>query len=327
MRPGPIGNTLAAGPALRALRLGWPDARVTILVERLGEETLRGCPYIDEFLIYEKNGEHSGAMGWLRTIREIRKREFTHVILSKRYFRMSFMGWLSGAPVRVGFKGYGYKLSEAVAWHPGRSVIDTNLDLVATLGITPAGRELEIWPGNDDKNRVSRFLEERGLIDHPMRVAVHVGGVTQAQIGWPIERYAELVVALEKQYSAKPIFIGSRIDIDNINQISSLAGRQFPETASEGMNIRATAHLISLCKFFIGADSGPSHLAHAVKTPGIIYYGPQDDWETNVMRWKPEGDLYIAAGPVADGSHPDVRVMLGHVSELIHRMHEAGRWN
>lgn len=327
IRPGPIGNTLAAVPALRALRKAWPEARVTLLVERLGEEALRGCPYVDEFLIYEKDGADSGPLGWLRAVWEIRKRELTHVVLSKRYFRMSFLAWLSGAPVRVGFAGYGYKISEAVNWQPNRPVIDTNLDLVAALGIPPAGRELEIWPDAGDKEQVAQFLREQGIMERQLCVAIHAGGVTRLRNGWPLERYAELAVAIEKQYAVQPIFVGARSDMENIKKIAVLTGKQYPNTASAGLNIRASAQLIGLCKFFIGADSGPSHIAQAVGTPGIIYYGPQEDRETNIKRWKPEGEMYIAAGPLKDGSHPDVRAMLGHVSELIHQMHQVGRWN
>lgn len=320
VRPGPIGNTLAVVPALRALRMWWVDARISALVEKIGRETLLGCPYIDEFIVYEKRGEHNGALGWLKIVRELRKRKFTHVILSKRFFRMSFIARFTGAPVRVGFAGYGHKLTVEVTWHPYRSVIDTNLDLVEALGIPPAGRHLEIWRTAEDEAQVKKFLEEKGIAGHPFKVAIHAGGITRKNVLLPPSHWAEIALALEEHYGALPIFVGGKGDLEVIDEITRASGKEYINAV--GLNIRATAYLISQCRFFMGNDSGPSHLAQAVNTPGIIYYGRAEDWEANIKRWKPEGESWIAVALADDGSHPAPRKFMLEVSELIHRISE-----
>lgn len=325
VRPGPIGNTLAVVPALRALRKAWREAKISVLVERSGRETLYGCPYIDEFIVYEKRGEHKGALGWLKIIRELRKREFTHVILSKRFFRMSFIARLTGAPVRVGFAGFGHKLTVEVTWDPYRSVIDTNLDLLEALGIPPAGRHLEIWRTPEDEAAVEKFLKEKGIAAHPFKVAIHAGGITRKKALLPASHWAQTALSLENHYGAVPVLVGGKDDSAVINEIKKISGKEYPD--SVGLNIRATAYLISRCRFFMGNDSGPSHLAQAVNTPGIIYYGPSEDQETNMKRWKPEGELWIAVTPEADGSHPEPRKMMSAVSELIHRISESEKVN
>lgn len=325
VRPGPIGNTLAVVPALRALRRAWQDAKISVLVENIGKETLLGCPYIDEFIVYEKKGEHKGALGWLKIVQELRKRKFTHVILSKRFFRMSFIARLTGAPVRVGFASYGHKLTVAVTWHPHRSVIDTNLDLVEALGIPPAGRHLEIWQTTSDEAQVKKFLEDKGIAEHPFKVAIHAGGITRKNALLPPSHWAEIAKTLEAHYGALPLFVGGTTDSEIIKEINTASGKEYPNAV--GLNVRATAHLISKCRFFMGNDSGPSHLAQAVGSAGIIYYGPSDDWEANIKRWKPDGELWIAVAPEADGSHPEPRKIMLAVSELIHRISESEKNN
>lgn len=314
-RTGAIGNALAAVPALRALKKAWPEAKVTLVTERASAEALAGCPYIDEFFIYEKRGADAGAKGWLRTLVELRKRRFTHAILSKRFLRMSLLARLAGAKVRVGFWGYGHGINKPVKWEPFRHVIKTNLDLLAALGIEPCGYELEIWPSEADKEEAERFLSEKGLSDHPCPVAIHIGGVSHRGYLWPVENYVELAAHLEETYSARAIFIGGPQDREELNRVRKLAGDKYP--ICEGLNIRASAHLISRCRFFVGSDSAPSHLANAVGTPEVIYYDPRPDRAECIARWGPLTGTCVIAEPLPDGSHPDVDKMMEYVGELI----------
>ncbi len=317
-RTGPIGNALAAVPALRALKRAWPEAKVTLVTERPSARALAGCPYVEEFLIYEKRGKNAGAKGWLRMLAELRKRKFTHAILSKRFLRMSLLARLAGAKVRVGFWGYGHAINKPVKWEPFRHVIMTNLDLVAALGIEPCGYEMEIWPSEADREEAERFLSEKGLSDHPCLVAIHPGGVTHKEFLWPTENYVGLGNRLEKTYSAQPVFVGGPPDRERFDEIRAFAGERFP--ICEDLNIRAMAHLISLCRFFIGSDSAPSHLANAVGTPEVIYYNPLSNREENMARWSPITGICVTAEPDPDGRHPDTDKMMEYVGELISKI-------
>jgi len=314
-RTGGIGNALAAVPALRALKRAWPEAGVTLVVERPSAEALAGCPYVDEFIIYEKRGADAGARGWLRILGRLRKRKFTHAILSKRFLRMSLLARLSGAKVRVGFWGYGHAINKPVKWEPFRHVIRTNLDLLAALGIEPCGYEMEIWPSESDRKDAESFLGARGLLDHPCLVAIHPGGVSHRGYLWPVENYVGLARRLEKTYSAQPIFIGGPADKEELDRIKELSGGKYP--ICDGLNIRAAAHLISKCRFFVGSDSAPSHLACAVGTPEVIYYDPRPDREECIARWAPLTGIHVIAGPLPGGRHPDVDKMMEFVGELI----------
>ena len=49
-RNGSIGNTLAAIPALRALRERFPQATLSVVVDYIGEELLKHCTWIDNMI-------------------------------------------------------------------------------------------------------------------------------------------------------------------------------------------------------------------------------------------------------------------------------------
>ena len=322
-RTGAIGNALAAVPALRALRKARPEAFIALILEPASSQALAGCPYVDEILVYDKRGADSGLDGWLRMAFQMRKRRFTHAILSKRFLRMSLLAFLSGASVRVGFEGFGFAINRAVKWNPKEHVVKTNLDLLAALGITPCGYDLEIWPTIEDKESAEQFLKDHNLLNHPFTVAIHPGGVSHHGYLWPIENFVKLAECLDDAYSAAPIFLGGPQDARELETVARLTGGKYP--ICDRLNIRAAAHLISRCRIFIGSDSAPSHLACAVGTPEIIYYDIRPDREECIARWFPLTGAAIAAGPVSPGKHITVTRMMEYVEELMEKIEKARR--
>lgn len=322
VRTGGIGNALAAVPALRALRRAWPEAFVAAIVDPASAGALRGCPYVDEFIVYDKRGKDSGSLGWLKILMELRKRKFTYAILSKRFLRMSLLARLSGASIRVGFWGYGHAITHPVKWDANRSVVLTNLDLLAALGIAPSGNEIEVWPSDEDKKHVDEFLEKNNLKNQKQIVAIHPGGISNRESLWPAENYAELAGMIEEAYNAVPLFIGGPADAEILSIIKGVAPDRFP--ICDKLTILGTAHLLSKCRFFVGSDSAPSHLANAAATPAVVYWGPKKDSDESFARWSPPTGLTIAAKPLPDGRHPNVRDMMQYVAELIEKMNARG---
>ena len=73
------------------------------MADPVTKELLKACPYIDEIISYDNKGPEKAGPGYGRFILNLRKRKFTHAIMFRRYTRSEIMGFLSGAPVRVGF--------------------------------------------------------------------------------------------------------------------------------------------------------------------------------------------------------------------------------
>jgi len=88
---------------------------------------------------------------------------------------------------------------------------------------------------------------------------------------WPAERYAEVVSSLEER-GIRPVLIGSSADSE-----SALAAIRGSDGSCIDLTGRAdwgrTAAVIEQCEGFLGADSGPAHLAMAVGTPAVVVKG------------------------------------------------------
>jgi ADP-heptose:LPS heptosyltransferase len=80
-RNGSIGNTLVAVPALRALRRRYPQARLTVVVDPVGDELLAHCPWIDARIVYDRRGRDRGLAAWLRLVGRLRAVHPRHAVL------------------------------------------------------------------------------------------------------------------------------------------------------------------------------------------------------------------------------------------------------
>lgn len=82
---------------------------------------------------------------------------------------------------------------------------------------------------------------------------------------WPADRWNQLIAWMAANYSYQIIEIGLKSNL-NIKEpvYRNLCGQ---------LSILETAEVIRRADFFIGLDSGPSHLANAVGTTGVILMG------------------------------------------------------
>jgi len=82
---------------------------------------------------------------------------------------------------------------------------------------------------------------------------------------WPADRWNQLIIWMAKNYSYQIVEIGLKSNLDVKEPVyRNLCGQ---------LSILETAEVIRRADFFIGLDSGPSHLANAVGTTGVILMG------------------------------------------------------
>lgn len=82
---------------------------------------------------------------------------------------------------------------------------------------------------------------------------------------WPAERWGQFVTWISENYSYKIVEIGLKSNLTTKDPAYiNLCGQ---------LSILETAEVIKRADFFIGLDSGPSHLANAVGTTGVILMG------------------------------------------------------
>jgi ADP-heptose:LPS heptosyltransferase len=130
---------------------------------------------------------------------------------------------------------------------------------------------LEVLP--EDRQAASRRLANHGL--ESQRFALLIPGSGSVHKNWPAPKFAQLASQLQARI---PVVIVLGPAEDHLQ-------RYFADCAVlTNLELGELAGIAAAALFFVGNDSGVSHLSAAVGTPGVTLFGPSDP-----DRWRPLG--------------------------------------
>lgn len=303
-----IGDMLVFVPALRFLRQALPDANITLLCKHQGGiEIIKNCPYYDDMIIVKNRSLKEK----LRLIGEFRKRKLDAFIISPQDLGRCPWGFMGGAKRIIGFPRVLYRgkwkkeklpflLSSKAQWDTEASETENCVNLVkyalTTMGITtdisPSLETEYSWFSPDTPAEVSKKF----AADTPYITAAPFS--KQENKNWPFEKINALLDELREKSGSEIVLIGGAGDVERCDLLAEKIGAGCRSLAGK-LSLDQSAWLISKSRLFFGPDSGPAHLATAVKTPAVVMYGPAD-----YKRWRtaapaaPREDLSGAEGDV-----------------------------
>ena len=245
-----MGDLLVSVPALRALRAAFPGARITLAAPAGLRELVQLTGAVDEVL-------PTGGLGELHWRHE-------------------------PPPVAVNLHGSGpQSIADLRATRPARLLTHAHHDYPAIDG--PRWRT--------DVHEVRRWCDLLGYYGIPAdprdlalarphvpspapgAVVLHPGAAYGAR-RWPVERYAKVAGALEKQ--------GHRVVVTGNAGERELAEAVGGEVLAGRTGVPELAALIADAALVLCGDTGVGHLATAYGTPSVLVFGPVPPW-----RWGP----------------------------------------
>ncbi|GIW06251.1 MAG: ADP-heptose--LPS heptosyltransferase [Dehalococcoidia bacterium] len=279
-----LGDVVLSLPAVRALRVAYPEAEITMLVRPAAADLARRCPAVDHVLVFDPDrlrpsGEPFAPATWralLATIRTIRRAQFDLAIGLFGVWA-SLFAIASAAPVRVGYRREGFPFAYTTAlggrrYRPVRHETDFCLRLArAAGGIVRPGHDLVAMP--EDRAGADRLLRAAGWDGRPL-VAVNAGSASGDAKRWTPDGWRELIGRLQAAGAAVAL-VGAPADRSLAERIASglspaplnLAGRtSIPELVG----------VLDRAALVISGDSGPLHLAAALGVPVVAIHGPSD---------------------------------------------------
>ena len=102
-----IGDLLLVTPVLRVLRNNYHAAHIALLADAKLADLVRLNPCIDEFIAWDKKGEHDRLGNYLQAVSDLRKKDFDIVINLHQNERASFAAAFSGGKKIVGYSTWG----------------------------------------------------------------------------------------------------------------------------------------------------------------------------------------------------------------------------
>lgn len=277
------GDVLLAGPAVRAVAAG--ARRVTVLCGSAGRAAAELLPGVDDIAVFDAPWVpfaappvERAAMHHLIEVLERLDVDEAAILTSFHQsplplallLRMAGVGRIAG--VSVDYPGSLLDVRHAVDDEVHE--VERSLSLVATLGH-------RLPPGDDGALAVRRPLPAWQPFDQPY-VVIHPGASVPARAWWP-ERAASLVDRLVTE--------GWHVAVTGApaerRLTAAVAGAQRAEVSDLG----GTTTLVGLAGVLEGAavvvsgNTGPAHLAAAVRTPVVSIFAPV----VPARRWHPWG--------------------------------------
>lgn len=274
-----VGDAIMALPALRAVRMRFPEAEITILAR----------PYVAFIYKNQRVCDNMMLVDYKRDmVSELREQKFDKALLLQNAFEAAWLAWRAGIPERVGYA------------RDGRSLLLTKAVPVPKPGEIPAHEQyyylellrranwLDSLPNEsfigldapeENRRRAAQFLCSNGVRPDSLRIAIGAGASYGSAKCWPPGRFAELANRLQAHSAVDIILFGTRAEEPVSSAIA--AGMHRPPIDFTGKTpIDDLPALLSQCHLFIGNDSGAMHVAAAVGLPVVAVFGPTDPFGT-----------------------------------------------
>lgn len=270
-----IGDVIFSTPFIKTVRDNYPDSHITCLLHPRCLEVLKGNARIDEIIIYDEEAAHKSLFGKLKLINILRKKKFDIAFMLHRSFTKALLVFFAGAKERIGYptKKRGILLTKTADLQD-RQVhkVEYFLDLARAYGMRVNDISYEFFIKDTDKQKIKKLLEESG-IDHKRPLVVLCPGGNWDPKRWPKDNFARLADMFIDRLGVDVVISGASKDIALADQIKSMMKNK-PAVLCGKTDINGLGALMETADLVVANDTGPMHIAVAMKANVIALFGP-----------------------------------------------------
>jgi ADP-heptose:LPS heptosyltransferase len=297
-----LGDVLLTIPAMRRLRELCPEARITALVGSWTKPLIEAEPCIDDVVTYDLFAA-SSSRNCRRLTADDEKdiealfagRHFDLAIDLRREADTREFLWHSRATHTVGYANRGENdwLTVAIPWDevhavqpPRRHVALDALRLVESLALASRADVITDYRlACPEDGGANRLLDERLPAEPGLLVGLHPGAGRAIKC-WPAERFARLVDRLIEELGATVVLFGTTDDTPHVEGVlCQVRRRDRLVSLAYELTLPRFMALLKRLDFFVGNDSGPTHMAAATGIPTLGVYAATID----ASQWAPLG--------------------------------------
>jgi heptosyltransferase-2 len=275
-----IGDGVMTLPALRALRKAMPETKISLLVKPWVSPLFEKDPNIDEIIIYGDG--YKGATGKIKLSRMLNKKGFCGAILLQNAFDAALIAFLAGIKERAGYNrdGRGFLLTTAVPLPQNEDKVHQiyyYLNLLQQLGIQAKFSDPYIYLKLDERLHAREMLKD---MKKPI-LGINPGATYGSAKRWFPDRFAEIANWFISETDGNAVIFGGKTEVNIADEIYKKVIPEFRTSNSllslaGKISLRELISLIAECDVFITNDSGPMHIAYAVRTPLVAIFGSTD---------------------------------------------------
>jgi len=263
-----IGDVILITPLIRAIKKHFSAALLDIIVVPQTADLLQNNPHINSTIIFDK--KKNKLLSFFSILKTLRSEKYDIAFLTHSSSTSALLTLLAGIPVRVGFDRWLSRkfLTKRVKHIPNVFKIEKYLNLLSPYTSEKSSIQTELFPTVELIDKAKQITSNLKSKTKKL-IAVAPGSVWFTK-RWPEEYFAELVTKLTKD-NFGIIFIGSKEESDICERIQ-------PESNSINLagelSLLESAAIVNECDLMICNDSGAMHIANAMKTDVLAFFGP-----------------------------------------------------
>ena len=282
-----IGDTVLMTPCLSALKSEHPNIHTTVLLEATALPILQGHAQVDQLIVSPDSFSQKVSL-----LRNLRAQRFDVAFNMHGGSTGTFLAALSGARHTVGYAGYRYSrlltarapAPDVILNKPQIHSVEQQLALLNWAGLPwPSSAALSLPVLPEARDSVKARLRSIGLLRpgaDSASYAVISPAASSPSKRWPAVSFGLASAHLYDFWRVKSVVIAGEGEEHIAREVAEAAG----DCASvlTGLTLNELTALIRDAKAFVGNDSGPMHIAAAMKTPLIAIFG-----SSNLDVWRP----------------------------------------
>lgn len=286
LKPSSLGDVIHALPVLRLLKRHDPANQIFWWLNSDLVPLLENDPDLDGLFLFPR--QRSGSLAFwpefVRTLRDIRRERFDCVIDLQGLARSGVMAWLANAQTSIGLDNEREGTREgAQAFYDrlaprspnGTHAVDRYLGVLRQFGV-PVEQDFVWLP---ERAGIAAAIDSQWNLRGQPWIGL-VPGARWDSKRWPASSFAEVVRLLAAREPAlKFAIFGGRGDQTLAAEIVAAdPGRCVDLTGKT--SLPELIEWIRLCRLVITNDTGPMHIAAAVRKPMVALFGPTNPAST-----------------------------------------------
>lgn len=258
-----MGDALWATPSVKALKNALPHAEISLLTSPIGALVFENNPSIASIFVFRG----SFLRPLISLVKKLRESHFDAVLIYHASQRIVFpLCALTNAPVIIGTKGLCKGLDSLLTKALPQKVqheIERRLEI--TNALTPISSDglLEMHLTQEE---AQPFYNENYIVIHP--------GSKDPFRRWDKRHFIAVGKWLAEKHGRQIVVSGNKEEEELAQEVAEAIPRAVHIAGK--LSLRRFAGVVKECKMVLTNDTGPMHLALAMKTPLVAIFCPSD---------------------------------------------------
>jgi len=251
------------------------SARIDWLVEPLSHPIVSGHPSVRRAIVFDRRRWRTALP---KVVGQLRERSFDAVLDLQRTLKSGGFTMAAKAERRIGFDRARCKemtwllpFERIAPSNPERHMVYQYLDFAQYLGVNRPGIEWGIDCGQAPPDAL------------PPGYAVLNIGATKPANRWPARNWAALAGRLWDRHRMPSVLTGGREDAPLADRVAAVAPCSLCNLVGQTA-ISELVYVLENASVVVTGDTGPMHLAVALKAPVVALFGPSDPRRTGPFK-------------------------------------------